>query len=93
MGATLSKLWSSLRSAFAGGAGAGKTAGTHQHANGLPKDIESGTQTPARAVEPQSTMAAVKKYEITEVCSDLWLYSTWRWGLQSLSLTSCTLPL
>jgi|TARA_R110002003_G_scaffold242_2_gene17260 hypothetical protein len=68
MGATLSKLWASLRSALSGSAPAGKSSQHHQNANTntTAKDIESGTNSPARTTD--AAMPEVKKYEITEVC-------------------------
>lgn len=72
MGATLSKLWASIRSAFSDGGGAGKS---NHHANGhansaAVKDVESGTHSPARTTDNTDVkMTEVKKYEITEVCS------------------------
>lgn len=67
MGATLSKLWASLRDAWTGGAATAKNT-QHQPANGQPKDLESGTQTPAPTTGSSANMSEVKKYEITEVC-------------------------
>jgi hypothetical protein len=69
MGATLSKLWASLRSAFAGGAPAAKDGQLHPHQNTTTavKDVESGTNTPP-ATTTDASMSEVKKYEITEVC-------------------------
>lgn len=67
MGATLSKLWSSIRDVWTGGAAAGKTSTHQQTANGhTAKDIESGTPTPPKTTEPAPSMSGVKKYEITE---------------------------
>jgi hypothetical protein len=64
MGATLSKLWASIRGALTG-APAGKSSPQHQNTNTTTKDIESGTYSPARTTEV--AMSEVKKYEITEV--------------------------
>lgn len=79
MGATLSKLWASLRSAWTGGATAG--SGTGSDANNTqrrraqeqagaqqnPKDSEGGIQSViAKTLKSDGTMVAVAKYEITE---------------------------
>jgi hypothetical protein len=64
MGATLSKLWASLRSALSGSAPAGNHT-QQQNTTAAAKDIESGTYTPAKTIS--ATMPEVKKYEITEV--------------------------
>jgi hypothetical protein len=66
MGATLSKLWASLRSALVGGAPTGKNSQQHQNTNTTVKDVESGTNTPS-ARTTDAAMPEVKKYEITEV--------------------------
>jgi hypothetical protein len=72
MGATLSKMWASFRSAFAGGAPpAGKNGNQQLHSqntNAAVKDVESGTNTPlARSTDP-TIMPEIQKFEITEVC-------------------------
>lgn len=68
MGATLSKLWASIRGALNGGAGARKNDhGQLRNSNTAVKDVESGTHSPARTADV--AMPEVKKYEITEVRS------------------------
>jgi hypothetical protein len=62
MGATLSKLWAAIRGALNGSA----PANNLQNANTTGKDVESGTQSPAKTIDAVN-MAEVKKYEITEV--------------------------
>jgi hypothetical protein len=64
MGATLSKLWASIKGALTG-APAGKNSQPHQNTNTTVKDVESGTHSPARTTE--AAMPEVKKYEIIEV--------------------------
>jgi hypothetical protein len=64
MGATLSKLWASIRGALTG-APVGKNSQPPQNTNTTVKDVESGTYSPARTTEV--AMPEVKKYEITEV--------------------------
>ncbi|KAL6703692.1 rRNA-processing protein cgr1 [Coniothyrium glycines] len=61
-------MWASLRSAWTDGANAGdnRREPQQQLANGQPKDLESGTHSPANSTQPSSTMSEVKKYEITE---------------------------
>ncbi|KAF1842250.1 SGL-domain-containing protein [Cucurbitaria berberidis CBS 394.84] len=66
MGATLSKLWSTIRNAWTGGATTGKNTQQHQQVKDQTKDIESGINTPTQATEPVVNMSGVKKYEITE---------------------------
>jgi hypothetical protein len=80
MGATLSKLWASLRSAFAGGAPAAKSGQQHPHQTTTTaiKDVESGTNTPPTTTT-DSTMPEVKKYEITEVCMKIPMRRFVRW--------------
>jgi hypothetical protein len=53
---------------LSGSAPAGKSSQHHQNANTntTAKDIESGTNSPARTTD--AAMPEVKKYEITEVC-------------------------
>jgi len=74
MGATLSKLWGSLRAALTGGGGG--AAGKDDHngnataPNGHARDLESAlptSNTPAKPPTPIPDMGSVKKYEITEV--------------------------
>jgi hypothetical protein len=72
MGATLSKMWASFRSAFAGGAPPAVKNGNQQlhsqNTNAAVKDVESGTNTPlARSTDP-TIMPEIQKFEITEVC-------------------------
>jgi len=69
MGAALSKMWASVRSALKGGAPGGKSTQQHQQTNVQPKDIESGEYSPTKTTEPSLDMSGIKKYEITEVCS------------------------
>jgi len=63
MGATLSKLWASIRSAFS--ADTGRNSQQQQNTTVATKDVESGIQTPA--ITTDAAMPEVKKYEITEV--------------------------
>jgi hypothetical protein len=73
MGATLSKMWASLRSAFAGGAPpAGKNSSQQLHSqntNTAVKDVESGTNTPPTKSIGTAVMPEIQKFEITEVCN------------------------
>jgi hypothetical protein len=64
MGATLSKLWASIKGALTS-APTGKNSEQHQSTNTIVKDVESGTHSPARTTE--AAMPEVQKYEITEV--------------------------
>jgi hypothetical protein len=72
MGATLSKLWASIRGALTGGAPAGKNSQHQQpqhhsrNTNTTTKDIESGTHS-SITTATDNAMPEVKKWEITEV--------------------------
>jgi hypothetical protein len=91
MGATLSKLWVSVRAAWTGGTAAGKnTQQEHQQANGQFKDIESITYTPKQTTEISHTMPGVKQYEIKEVCQ-LVVFRCDTGGAASTPLRSCSL--
>ena len=72
MGATLSKLWGSLKAALTGGGAADK--GRHdakaQTSSDHERDVENNlpkSNTPAKPPTPLPDMGSVKKYEITEV--------------------------
>lgn len=65
MGAPLSKLWGSLRSAWAGGGRPRARPNTN-------RDVEYGLSTTNTPVKPPTSlpaMGAITKYEITEVCA------------------------
>jgi len=70
MGATLSKLWSSMRAALTGATviSGRKNTQHRQQASGQQKDTGSSTSTPRTTINSSSNMSGIKKYEITEVC-------------------------
>ena len=71
MGATLSKLWGSLRAAIAGGGGPEKSNAVNGNTNknvDLERGIATTDSTPSQTTA-QPIMGEIKKYEITEVCS------------------------
>lgn len=68
MGATLSKLWGSFKSAFTGGGAPAKS--NHNDNKDQAKDVEDRlpkTNTPAKPPTPLPDMGGIQKYEITEV--------------------------
>ncbi|CAG5178977.1 uncharacterized protein ALTATR162_LOCUS8971 [Alternaria atra] len=65
MGATLSKLWSSMRAAVTGASGNNNTL-QHQQASSQQKGEESDTPILNKTANTTATMSGIKKYEITE---------------------------
>jgi hypothetical protein len=81
MGATLSKLWASIKGALTGGAPAGKNGQHyhhHQNTNTTTKDVESGSHSPTTTSD--ATMPEIKKWEIIEVRFKHAAYVRWDGG-------------